>query len=943
MKIKDIVYKDVSLRRVVVLPIVVLVTAAALLSGLLTVKRGERAVEDVAESLRAEITGNIGFRLQSYLSVPEIICNINAEMIREGHIDCDDPRQLQCIFLPQIKRFPQVSSIYFGNNRGGLADVGRDFSNHSYYVISTENFEAGTFTKFSIDDNCNPAAEPDTVIPDFDSRSREWYTQAVEAAGVSVSGQPYQIFTGDNISVATSQAVYSKSGDFLGVVSCDVFISNIGQFLNDIIIGKTGFAFITDSSGRIIAESRDPLSLNLTGPVALEDTGDPILMDLSRELDSLTGGFPGVDQITDFDIRSSDCLFHCSVQSFKDATGNSYYIAVVLPHSDFMELITPGNNGSFILLGVILLVAALLGLAAAHLITKPILQLHHAATSLSRGEPGEFRSFRITELNELSSSIAELTGKLNRSNDELREEIQERKAAEIALFNSEERMELALRGTGAATWDWDLASDSIKVNARWAEMLGYELDEVTPVTGSVWSRYTHPEDFRKAYSILEDHFSGKSPYYQAQFRMKHKDGRWIWVLDMGMVMERDEEGKPVRVAGTHVDITMRKNAEANQQRLQEQINKSRRLDSIGKLAGGVAHDLNNLLTPILGYSEMLMDTEEHENRKSPLKEILKAGKSARRLVNQLLAFGRRQYLELKTIDLNSILIDHSALLRSAVRENIVLDVKLSDKPVPVQGDESKLEQVLMNLVVNAGEAMPGGGELLVETGILEFAGDESAEELSGECAVLYVADTGTGLSRQEVERIFDPFYTTKGDSGTGLGLSTVYGIVKQHGGTVQVTSKKGVGTTFRVILPLSHELPVSPSAAEGSSGEPAGELIMVVEDSVAAREFTETALDNLGYKTVSAVSGDDALEMLSHGNIKPSLLITDVIMPGMAVGEFRRKACEIVPGLRVIYMSGYSGDVIFDSDETGKSIPFLQKPFTLGELSKAVRASLDSR
>ena len=940
MTVKDFLFRDVSLHRVVVLPIVILATAAALLSGLLTVRRGERAVENVAGSLRTEITGNIRFRLQSYLSVPEIICGINADMIRKGHISHNDPLELQSIFLPQISRFPQVSSIYFGNAAGGLTDVGRDLERDSYYIISTENFEAGTFMKFYLDENGCPYAEPETVIPDFDSRSRIWFVNAVEASGAPVSGQPYQVFTGDNMSVATSQAVYSESGDFLGVVSCDVFISSIGQFLSDMIIGKTGFAFITDSSGRVIAGSRDPLSLSLTGPVALEETGDPILIDFSRAIDSLAGGFPGIREMTEFDIGSDDSLMHCSIEPFRDTTGSTYYIAVVVPHSDFMELFTPQKNSSLILLAAIMAVAALLGLAAAHLITKPILQLHHTATSLSRGEPGEFRSFRITELNELSSSIAELTGKLNRSNDELREEILERKAAEIALFNSEERMELALRGTGAATWDWDLASDSIKVNARWAEMLGYELDEVTPVTGSVWGEYTHPDDFRKAYSILEDHFSGNSPVYEAEFRMKHKDGRWIWVHDRGMVMERDAEGKPVRLAGTHVDITIRKNAEANQQRLQEQINKSRRLDSIGKLAGGVAHDLNNLLTPILGYSEMLMDTEDDKNRKSPLSEILKAGKSARRLVNQLLAFGRRQYLELKIIDLNSILTDHSALLRSAVRENIELDVKLCEKPVPVHGDESKLEQVLMNLVVNAGEAMPEGGELLVETCIQELTGDESSEGLSGKCAVLLVADTGTGLNRQEIDRIFDPFYTTKGDSGTGLGLSTVYGIVKQHGGTVQVTSKKGVGTTFRVILPLSHELPASTSATETSSAEPSGELVMVVEDSAAVREFAETALDTLGYKTVSAVSGDHALEILSLGQVKPSLLITDVIMPGIAVGELRRKACEMVPGLRVIYMSGYSGDVIFDSDAKGKSIPFLQKPFTLGELSKAVSEAL---
>jgi PAS domain S-box-containing protein len=938
--LKEFVFSDVPLRRVVVLPIILLVTASAFLSGLLAIRSGEKAVEDVSRNLSNEITGNIQFRLQSYLSVPDIICTLNAEMTREGHIRYDDLLQLQSLFLTQVKRFPEVSSIYFGNVRGGLADAGRDTPGDRYYVIGTDKFEAGTFLKFYLDEDGSPSAEPDAVIPDFDSRTRSWYTQAVEAEGISVRSEPYLVFTGDHISVSTSQAVYSDSGDLLGVISCDLFLTNLGHFLCEMKIGKTGFAFITDSSGRIFARSRDPQSLNATGPITLEETGDPILIDISRELDSLTGGFSGVEELTEFTVGSGNDLAHCSIAPFRDAIGNVNYIAVVIPNSDFMEPMTRHKQRSLLLLAIVLTVSALLGLAAAHFITKPVLQLHRTTTALSRGESEEFKSFGITELNELSISFAELTGKLNRSNAELRDEIQERLSAEKALLRSEERMELAIRGTGAATWDWNLLSGSIKVNPRWAEMLGYDLQELTPVTDDVWRKYTQPDDFQEAYKNLEDHFAGKTPVYEAEFRMRHRDGQWIWVLDRGMVMERDENGKPVRVAGTHVDITKRKNAEANQQSLKDQISKSLRLDSIGKLAGGVAHDLNNLLTPVLGYSEMLIDSETDDARKSFLKEILKAGKSARGLVNQLLAFGRRQYLELKTIDLNAILKDHSALIRSSVRENIELDLKLNDSPVPVQGDESKLEQVLMNLVVNAGEAMPEGGELRVETGIIEFAQEDAPDGLSGRCAILLVADTGTGLSEEEIDRIFDPFYTTKGSSGTGLGLSTVYGIVKQHSGTVDVASKRGIGTTFRVILPLSDEIPSGPTSTDRFTGESSGELVLVVEDSVAVREFTETALGIMGYRTVSTVSGDHALEVLQTGKIKPALMITDVIMPGIGVEELRRKACDMIPGLKVIYVSGYSGDVICYSDESGKSVSFLQKPFTIEELAEAVNTAL---
>ncbi|MBD3278304.1 MAG: response regulator, partial [Candidatus Aegiribacteria sp.] len=271
------------------------------------------------------------------------------------------------------------------------------------------------------------------------------------------------------------------------------------------------------------------------------------------------------------------------------------------------------------------------------------------------------------------------------------------------------------------------------------------------------------------------------------------------------------------------------------------------------------------------------------------------------------------------------------------------NIELCEEPAYVHGDESKLEQVLMNLVLNAGEAMPDGGTVTLKTGIHQILRSDSTS-LSGEkSALLMVRDTGKGISTDDQDRIFDPFFSTKDDSGTGLGLSTVYGIVKQHGGEIDVESEVGSGTTFRILLPFSHSEPVDGSETRSLKKDSSGELIMVVEDSPQVRDVTEKALAAAGYKAVCADSGEEALELLETLDEKPDLMLTDVIMPGMSATELRLKVRRIIPELKVIYMSGYSDDIANEKDENGRSIPFIQKPFTSNELIRTIEEVLKNR
>ncbi|HPR23105.1 MAG TPA: ATP-binding protein [Candidatus Sabulitectum sp.] len=928
MGLKDFFFKDVSIRRVVVVPAIILVTIFTFTSGYLATRSGEKAVSEVSASLRREISANIGARLFQYISEPESVCRSIAEMMQGEFVDHRNPHELQKCFLSQLNCYPGITSIYFGNINGGLADAGREISDGRLYIIETSNFAAGDFLKYHLEGNGERSAEPSLIIPDFDARTRGWYIDAEAVPDSPVRTDPYRVFTEDGMAISTSLAVSDSNGTFLGVIACDIFLEDLSVFLKNLRVGETGFAFIFDGGGTIFAASGPLDPLASASPATIWDADHPAIQAIASAVQVNRGSMGSIDEPLEVDTRG----FHCLVTPFSDGIGSTYFTAVVLPDSDFMVYLDAHGERSILIMAGGFLASVLLGILAARLIARPVLDLHRNALAMSRGEEGAFQGSRITELNDLSGAFTALT-------EALKSQVAERRAAEEALAESEERIQLALRGTGAATWDWDLESDQIRVNARWAEMLGLDLSDVEPVTAKVWRRFTHPDDFPGAMEAFDAHCLGKTPMYEAEFRMKHADGSWIWVLDRGKVIKRDSSGRPLRAAGTHLDITRRKNAETSRNLLQEQVNKSRRLDSIGKLAGGVAHDLNNLLTPVIGYTEMLIDRWRDE---AALLEILKAGKSARRLVGQLLAFGRRQYLELGTHDLNAIISSHRELLRTAIRDNIILEMKLNPEPLPVFCDEGKVEQVLMNLVVNAAEAMPDGGELLVETGMSVFPEDGSSDAPMGSSAVLVVADTGRGMTDLEMSRVFEPFYTTKGASGTGLGLSTVYGIVKQHGGTVEVSSRKGRGTVFTVMLPLSGDAPtMRDPLREIPSGKSGGELVLVVEDSEDVRELTEKALSSLGYETLSALSGDQALEMLESMERKPALMLTDVIMPGLSAGMLREKAAVVAPEMKVIYMSGYSGNVVFDSDGEGRAIPFLPKPFTVKELEEAVRSVLN--
>lgn len=379
-------------------------------------------------------------------------------------------------------------------------------------------------------------------------------------------------------------------------------------------------------------------------------------------------------------------------------------------------------------------------------------------------------------------------------------------------------------------------------------------------------------------------------------------------------------------------------------RIEEQLQQTRKVESIGRLAGGVAHDLNNLLTPILGYSEMLMNKVNDEGVKRQIEQIFKAGGKARDLVQQLLAFSRKQELEYKPLDLNKIVTGFQALLKRTIREDISIEIVESAKRPVVMADPGQIEQVLLNLCVNGQDAMPDGGVLTIELAIVDMD-ERSVRKYNnieqGSYVLLAVSDTGLGMEKSVKEKIFEPFFSTKGEFGIGLGLATVFGIVNQHNGDILVYSEPGRGSTFKVYLPLCPEiLPIVRPVGE-SIGRRGSETILVAEDNSQVKDLTETILRDLGYKVLGCGNGEETLELLGKLDEQVDLLLTDVIMPDYNGRELYEKACDIQENLKVLYMSGYADKAITHHNILDKGSLFIQKPFSMGSLAKKIREVLD--
>ncbi|HUU41556.1 MAG TPA: response regulator [Desulfatiglandales bacterium] len=538
---------------------------------------------------------------------------------------------------------------------------------------------------------------------------------------------------------------------------------------------------------------------------------------------------------------------------------------------------------------------------------------------------------------ELERRVAERISELARVNVELRTEITKHKQAREDLQREKEKFRVLVEESPLGVSLIVKDGDYKYVNPKFVDMFGYTLEEIP--TGQEWFKKAYPDkEYRNQVISAWITAVEETKVGQARtliYTATCKDGSKKVIRFLPVMME---EGDQLVI---YEDIT-------EQKKLEAQLIQAQKMEAIGRLAGGVAHDFNNILTVIIGVSELaLMKLKQSDPLRQDLEQIKKAGERAASLTHQLLAFSRKQMLQAKVLDLNGVVIDMHNMLNRLIEEDVDLKTILAPELGLVKADPGQIEQVIMNLVVNARDAMPPGGKITIETAnvyLNEAYGREHDVKLKpGPYVMLGISDTGIGMDKETKSHIFEPFFTTKEkDSGTGLGLSTVYGIVKQTGGYIWAYSEPGQGTTFKIYLPgVSRKAePVKriPTSLKGRRGS---ETVLLVEDDDWVRKLTKRTLQEHGYQILEAEHGGEALRITEKYEEPIHLLFTDVVMPGMSGRELAERIQSIRPEIKILYMSGYTNNAIIRHGVLTSEVNFIEKPFLPDGLAGKVREVLD--
>ncbi|MGA2466951.1 MAG: ATP-binding protein [Thermodesulfobacteriota bacterium] len=578
----------------------------------------------------------------------------------------------------------------------------------------------------------------------------------------------------------------------------------------------------------------------------------------------------------------------------------------------------------------ILLVALIGVIGISILITRSIQELASGVEELEQGKWG--RSLRVYSRDEL--------GKLTESFNKMSRTIMEQQK-EVSKYTRQLETLSENAPFGMVMIDKDGTFKYI--NPKFRELLGYDLNDIP--NGKTWFRKAYPDPTYRHHVIstwindLEGLKSGeKRP---RTFTVTCKGGTEKIINFIPVQLETGENLIACE------DITELKRAEEEKAALQEQLRQSQKVEAVGCLAGGIAHDFNNLLTVIKGYSQLSsIELKEGDPLRGNIDEIQNATDRAASLTRQLLAFSRRQVMEMKILDLNTLLRDLEKMLRRVIGEDIEMVIQLAEDLGRVRADVGQIEQVVMNLAVNGRDAMPNGGKLTIETANMEldeFYARSHVDVKPGHYVMFSVSDTGVGMTPEVRERIFEPFFTTKEKGkGTGLGLSTSYGIVKQSEGDIWVYSVQGKGNTFKIYLPRVNE-PLEEIRKEVLKEElPRGnETILIVEDEEEVRKLAGKTLERQGYRILEASQGDDALRISERHGGPIDLILVDVIMPGMSCSELAKHLKSPHPKMKVVYMSGYTDNAIVRHGVLEKGVNYIQKPFTMEGLARKVREVLD--
>ncbi|MFZ2655779.1 MAG: CHASE4 domain-containing protein [Victivallales bacterium] len=746
----------------------------------------------------------------------------------------------------------------------------------------------------------------------FDPEKKEKIPLPPEIAECIESNK--EIFDGKNNKDFSQHGILMAENSPFIFSACSILTSKLegpslgmllfGNYIDKDFIGRVGKHIQKDFT---IARTDRKLSVEMTDAESiLRKTDSPLLQ------------FTGGDSISVF-------------MPFKDVHGKQSLIAEITLKR---ELYSEGKKVLMTFICGLVISGGILYMLIVFILEKAVLsKVRDFSRVFSRIRQMSDLSQRVEESG--NDELGELSREINKMLATLEHSKTSQQYTEISMLNNEKRYQLIIDQAPIGIVTCYMDERFRTVNQSFCDIIGYKSEEL--LSNKKLKDITYAEDYVPAARHFEDKSNNIQPL-ENEKRLIRKDGKVIYCL-MRAQIYRDLLGEPQYLVKTVQDITQQKENQLRQKKLEEDLRQAQQLESIGRLAGGFAHDLNNFLVPILAYTDMLLSvTKKDDPLYGGVLEIKNAAERAKTLSQKFLALSSKQMLEVATLDLNDLIKAFKNILNRLIREDIRIEYNLSSRMAMIKGDYAQIEQVVMNLAVNAKDAMPKGGLLTFETyneTLDEEIPNSQPTVKPGKYVVLKVTDTGTGISKEAMAHLFEAFFTTKErGKGTGLGLSMVHGIVNQHGGGIKVWSSPGKGTSFMIYLPSTDEKPPlhEKQKAPSEIRPGRGETVLIVEDEPSVLRIVSSELKRNGYNVIESESGFDALEIAGQHKGMIDILLTDVIMPGMDGKELYLKLSEIQPEIKVLYMSGHTYDVLSQHDIQAPDAQFISKPFSMDVL-----------